>query len=100
MASLNHFCSPGRCHGILFLFPITRFRVIATIAFIQPGIISHPLLAVLSAKLTREYLVSGIRALQATPPCSLEILLGPRRGLGSLDIAKGIQAGPRSGLTD
>src|SRR5215469_211335 len=32
--ALNHFCSPGSRHGILLFFPITRFRVIATIAVI------------------------------------------------------------------
>src|ERR1700746_1028790 len=34
VTSLNHLCSPRRRQGILLFCPITRFRVIATIAFI------------------------------------------------------------------
>src|ERR1700751_4914590 len=44
VVSLNHFCSPGRSHGILFFFPITRFLVIATIAFIRTVYSLTPLL--------------------------------------------------------
>src|ERR1700750_3155707 len=35
VASLNHFCSPARRHGIWLFRPITRFRVMATIAFMD-----------------------------------------------------------------
>src|SRR5687767_2366107 len=43
---LNHLKSSGRCHGILFPLPITRFSLIAAIAlkcFIGGGVIAHRL---------------------------------------------------------
>jgi hypothetical protein len=40
VTSLNHLCSPWRRQGILLFWPITRFRVIATIAFTSEEVAS------------------------------------------------------------